>query len=343
VTSMQNPCIVAELSANHGNDINVVKASMLKAIEVGCDAVKIQTYRPDTITLNCSNKYFNLNTGTIWDGMSLYDLYSQAYTPWDWNGELFEFARDNGVCLFSTPFDPTAVDLLEKCGNPIYKIASFEITDTPLISYAASMGKPMIISTGIANETEIHEAVEACHSVGNYDVTLLQCTSQYPAKIEDANLATMVDMQTRFGTKVGLSDHTLGNEVALAATALGASIIEKHFILDKAIGGPDASFSMTPEEFKSMIEGVNKITAAIGEVDYTITDSKLIGRKTSRSLFITRDVKRGELISYDNVRSVRPADGLPPKFLPKVIGMRFNRDVAYGQPLSWDMIDGEGA
>lgn len=338
---MQSPLVIAELSANHGNDIEIAKKSILKAIEVGCDAVKIQTYTPDTITLNCSNEYFNLNTGTIWDGMTLYDLYSQAYTPWEWHKELFAFAESNGACLFSTPFDPTAVDLLEACGNPIYKIASFEITDTPLIAYAAATGKPMIISTGIATEEEIRDAVEACHSVGNYDVTLLKCTSQYPAKIEDANLVTMVDMRERFGTKVGLSDHTMGDVVALAATALGATVIEKHFILDKEIGGPDSSFSMTPDEFETMVTGVKKVAASIGVVDYSLTESKLVGRKTSRSLFVTQNVKAGDVISKNNVRSVRPADGLPPKFLPEVLGKRFSRDVAFGQPLSWDMVGGE--
>ena len=227
----KTPLMVAEISANHGNQIEIVKKSIQKAKEIGCDAVKIQTYTPDTITLDCDNEYFQIDTGTIWDGTTLHKLYQEAYLPWEWHPELFDYARNIGIILFSTPFDFTAVDLLEECGNPIYKIASFEITDVPLIKYAASKGKPMVISTGIGTEEEIREAVEACRVVGNEDICLLKCTSQYPARIEDANLATMVDMKERFGTKVGLSDHTMGDSVALAAAALGAELIEKHFIL----------------------------------------------------------------------------------------------------------------
>ena len=330
--------IVAEISANHGHDINIVKQSILKAKEMGCDAAKIQSYTPDTITLDCDNEYFQIDTGTIWDGTTLYKLYSEAYMPWEWHEELYEYAREIDFTLFSTPFDFTAVDLLEKCGNPVYKIASFEITDIPLIRYAAKCGKPMIISTGIATEEEIRDAVEACHEAGNYDVCLLKCTSEYPAKKEDANLLTMLDMKTRFGCKIGLSDHTTGDEVAVAAAAMGATVIEKHFILDKAIGGPDASFSMTPEEFGLMVERVRLTEKMLGKVTYEITEKKKNSRKYARSLFVSKDVKAGETLTPDNVRSVRPSNGLAPKEYDKVLGKKFAGDVKAGTPLSWELI-----
>ena len=331
--------MIAEISANHGHDIEIVKASLLKAKEVGCDAAKIQTYTPDTITLDCDNEYFQIDTGTIWDGTTLYKLYQDAYMPWEWHEELFEYAESIGLTLLSTPFDRTAVDLLEKCGNPIYKIASFEITDIPLIKYAASMGKPMIISTGIGTEEEIKDAVEACRQAGNEDVTLLKCTSQYPARLEDANLLTMLDMKERFSCKIGLSDHTMGDAVAVAAAAMGATVIEKHFIIDRAIGGPDASFSMTPEEFRGMIDKVRLTEKIRGEITYEITEKKKGSRKYARSLFVAKDVRAGDEITPENVRSVRPSDGLPPKEYEAVRGLRFSRDVAFGTPLAWDMID----
>lgn len=333
-------CIIAEISANHGHDIDVVKKTILKAKEIGCDAVKIQTYTPDTITLDCDNEYFQINNGTIWDGTTLYKLYQEAYLPWDWHSELYEYAKQLQIVLFSTPFDKTAVDLLESCGNPIYKIASFEITDIPLIKYAASKGKPMIISTGIGTMEEIREAVEACRSVGNHDICLLKCTSQYPAKLEDANLATMVDMKSEFNVKVGLSDHTEGTIVALAAAALGAEVIEKHFILDKSIGGPDASFSMEPNEFQAMIEQTRMISKTIGCVDYSISEAKRSSRKYARSLFVVEDVTAGDIISYQNVRSIRPSDGLEPKYYQEIIGATFKTNVKRGTPLEKNMICG---
>ena len=330
--------IVAEISANHGKKIEIVKQSILKAKEIGCDAVKIQTYTPDTITMRCNNKYFQIDTGTIWDGTTLYDLYDDAYLPWEWHQELYEFASENEIILFSTPFDFTAVDLLEECGNPIYKIASFEINDIPLIEYAAKKDKPMIISTGIGTLQEIQEAVEACTRAGNTDVCLLKCTSQYPARIEDANLNTMVDMRERFGCKIGLSDHTIGHDVAVAAAAMGASVIEKHFILDRSIGGPDASFSMEPEEFRVMIEKVRLVESIRGEITYEIDEKKQKSRKYARSLFVVKDFKCGDIVSKENIRSIRPSDGLEPKYYESVLGNMFSRDVEAGTPLSFDML-----
>lgn len=333
------PSIVAEISANHGHDINIVKETIKKAKEIGCDAVKIQTYTPDTITLDCDNEFFQINTGTIWDGTTLHKLYEEAYLPWEWHKELFEYAEGIGITLFSTPFDKTAVNLLEECGNPIYKIASFEITDIPLIKYAASKGKPMIISTGIGTKEEIRDAVDACRAVGNNAICLLKCTSQYPAKLEDANLATMVDMASEFGVKIGLSDHTEGSAVAVAATALGATLIEKHFIIDKSIGGPDASFSMEPDEFKKMIDEIRLIKKTIGNVDYSLSESKISSRKYARSLFVVEDVKAGEVVTEENVRSIRPSDGLAPKYYEEVLGKTFKKDLTKGTPLKIDLLE----
>lgn len=335
---MKKTLIVAEISANHGHDINVCKQTIIKAKEIGCDAVKIQTYTPDTITIDCDNEYFQINNGTIWDGTTLYSLYEDAYLPWEWHKELFEFARENEIILFSTPFDFTAVDLLEECGNPIYKIASFEITDIPLIEYVASKGKPMIISTGIATEEEIGEAVEACRRKGNDDVTLLKCTSQYPAKIEDANLLTMVDMKERFGVSVGLSDHTEGEIVAIAAATMGAEVIEKHFIIDKSIGGPDASFSMEPKEFADMIENIRLVEKAKGKVDYSLSEGKENSRKYARSLFVVENVKAGDIVTEKNIRSIRPSAGMKPINYNNVMGRQFSHDVEKGMPLKEEML-----
>lgn len=331
--------IVAEVSANHGNDINIVKQTILKAKEIGCDAVKLQTYTPDTMTLDCDNEYFQINNGTIWDGTTLYELYKKAYTPWEWHEELFAFAENAGIILFSTPFDKTAVDLLEKCGNPIYKIASFEITDIPLIKYAASKGKPMIISTGIATESEIWDALDACHKAGNHDVTLLKCTSQYPARLEDANLNTMVDMKDRFGVHIGLSDHTEDGIVAISAAALGAEVIEKHFILDRKIGGTDASFSIEPDAFKELIQSVRIVEQVLGSVSYELDEQKCRSRKFARSLFIVKDVKAGETINKENVKSIRPSDGIPPKEFKRVLGRSFKTDLNKGTPLKMEFIE----
>lgn len=331
--------IVAEPSANHGHDVEVVKKSILKAKEIGCDAVKLQTYTPDTITIQCDKEWFQVDNGTIWDGVTLYDLYSEGSLPWEWHRELFSFARENGIVLFSSPFDETAIDLLETCGNPIYKIASFEITDIPLIKRAASTQKPMIISTGIATAEEIKDAVEACRAVGNDDICLLKCTSQYPASIEDANIMTMVDMRERFGTAVGLSDHTLGSIVPVVAVSLGARVVEKHFTLDKTIGGPDASFSMEPDDFKKMIEQIRFAEKAVGAVSYELSEKKQASRKYARSLFVVEDVRKGDLVTKANVRSIRPFAGMKPVEFEKILGRRFTMDVERGTPMSWGLIE----
>lgn len=330
--------IVAELSANHGHKLENALASVHAAKKAGADAIKIQTYTADTITLNCDKPDFQVNFGTLWDGMTLYQLYQQAYTPWEWHKAIFEEAKKVGIDCFSTPFDKSAVDFLEKLHNPIYKIASFEIMDIPLIEYAASKHQPMVISTGIATEQDIEEAVEACHRVGNYDVTLLKCTSAYPAPIEAANLRTMLDMRERFDVKVGLSDHTMGNDVAIAAVALGATMVEKHFIMDRAIGGPDAAFSMQQDEFAAMVQSIRNVEKALGEVDYPTDPTKIKGREFSRSLYVAEDMKAGDIITEQNVRSVRPGYGLAPKFLPEIFGKRVNRVLRKGERMCLEYV-----
>lgn len=335
---MSKTFIVAELSANHGHKLEVALESVRAAKEAGADAVKIQTYTADTITLNCDADDFKVK-GTLWDGRTLYDLYQEAYTPWEWHQAIFDEAKKCGMICFSTPFDKTAVDFLEDLGNPIMKIASFEITDIPLIEYAAKKGKPMVISTGIAMPEDIELAVQTCRKVGNFDVTLLKCTSSYPAPIEDANLMTMVDMKERFGVKVGLSDHTMGYDVAVAAVALGATLIEKHFILDRSIGGPDAAFSMEIGDFAAMVKSIRNVEKAIGEVKYPTESSKIKGREFCRSLYVAEDIKAGEVITEKNVRSMRPGYGLHPKYLPELTGKKVNRDLKKGTRFSIDFVD----
>lgn len=331
--------IIAELSANHNQNIENAKESIRVAKECGADAIKLQTYTPDTMTIDCDNKYFKINHGTLWDGNTLYDLYKTAYTPWEWHKELFDLAKEIGIEIFSTPFDKSAVDLLESLDNPIYKVASFEITDIPLIEYIASKGKPVIISVGIATEEEISDAVEACKKVGNNDITLLQCTSAYPAKKEDANLSNMLELKSKFGVKIGLSDHSMGNEVPLLATAMGAEIIEKHFIIDKKIGGPDAEFSMEKSDLISLVKEIRITEKIIGTPNLGMTENKKNSRVFARSLFIVEDIKKGDLITEKNIRSIRPGDGLPPKYLPKILGKKVNCDLERGTPLKFDYID----
>lgn len=336
---MSKTFIVAELSANHAHNLETALASVRAIAKAGVDAVKIQTYTADTITLDCDKDDFQIHDGGLWDGYKLHTLYQEAYTPWEWHHELFEFARENGIVLFSTPFDNTAVDFLEECGNPIMKIASFEITDVNLIRYAASKGKPMVISTGVATQEDIELAIQACHETGNYDITLLRCVSAYPAPLENVNLRTMQDMKERYGVKVGLSDHTMGSDVAIAAVALGAEMIEKHFILDRSIGGPDAAFSMTVDEFKSMVTSIRNVEKAIGDVVYPTDPSTIKGRQFSRSLYVAEDMKAGDIITEKNVRSVRPGYGLHPKYLKEILGKKVNRDLQKGERFAWEMID----
>lgn len=334
----QKTFIIAELSANHGNKIDVALETIRAAKEAGADAVKIQTYTADTITLDCDNPYFQIQQGTIWDGTTLYQLYQKAAMPWDWHPVLRDEAERLGLVFFSTPFDPTAVDYLEQMGNPIYKIASFEINDIPLIEYAASKGKPMLISTGVATIQEINDAVEACYRMNNQNVTLLKCTSAYPAKIEDANLQTIRDMRSRFGVQVGLSDHTIGSIVAIGAVALGACVVEKHFILDRAIGGPDSSFSMNPSEFKEMVHLIRQLEMSLGRVQYLDDSKQLASCHFKRSLFVAEDIKAGDAFSIQNVRSVRPNVGLAPVEMNNIIGKKACVDISKGTPLQYHLI-----
>lgn len=334
---MNKTFIVAELSANHGHKLEVALESVRAAKRAGADAVKIQTYTADTITLNCDADDFKVK-GTLWDGRTLYDLYQEAYTPWEWHQAIFEEAKKCGLVCFSTPFDKTAVDFLEDLDNPIMKIASFEITDIPLIEYAAKKGKPMVISTGIAMQEDIELAIKTCKDAGNDDITLLKCTSSYPAPIEKANLMTMVDMKQRYGVKVGLSDHTMGYDVAIAAVVLGAALIEKHFILDRSIGGPDAAFSMEKDDFAAMVKSIRNVEKAIGGVDYPTDPFKIEGREFCRSLYVAEDIKAGDIVTNQNVRSVRPGFGMHPRYLSQIIGHRVNCDLQKGDRLSMNVI-----
>ena len=331
--------IVAELSANHNGSKDVALKTIRAAKRAGADAVKFQTYTADTITLDCQNEDFKIKQGTLWDGRYLYDLYQEAYTPWEWHRELYDVAKAEGLICFSSPFDKSAVDFLESLGNPIYKIASFEITDVDLIAYAARKGKPMVISTGIATEEDIRLAVDTCRSAGNNDITLLKCTSSYPAPIEEANLCMIADLANRFKVKVGLSDHTLGSIAGITAVSLGACMIEKHFILDRSIGGPDAFFSMNELEFSQMVKDIRTVESAIGQVNYEPTDKMKAGRAFSRSLYVAENMKKGEVITEINVRSVRQGYGLHPKYLPEILGKKVNRDIEKGTRFTLDYID----
>lgn len=330
--------IIAELSANHNGSIDTAIETIRAAKRSGADAIKLQTYTADTMTIDVKNDHFMISQGTEWDGEYLHDLYKRAYTPWEWHQQLFDIAKEEGLVCFSSPFDKTAVDFLEELDNPIYKVASFEITDIPLISYIASKGKPMIISTGIATEEDIYLALETCKKVGNEQITLLKCTSAYPAAPEDANLLTIPDIKKRFNTTVGLSDHTLGIEAPVVAVSLGAKVIEKHFILDHTVGGPDAHFSLDEVEFKAMVTAVRKAESMLGEVDYAMTEKKKSSRTFSRSLFVCENVKEGDLITMENLRSIRPGIGAHPKHLEEVLGKKFNTSLEKGTPFGLDMV-----
>ncbi len=331
--------IIAELSANHNGSKEIAIETIRAAKRTGADAIKFQTYTADTITLNSKKDDFKLKQGTIWDGMFLHDLYKQAYTPWDWFEDLYKVAREEGLIVFSSPFDKTAVDLLESLDNPIYKIASFEITDIPLIEYCAKTMKPIIISTGIATDEDIELAVKTCRDVGNNDITLLKCTSSYPAPIEEANLVMIKDLKERFNVKSGLSDHTMGIVTPVVAVTLGATVIEKHFILNKEIGGPDASFSLDETEFTQMVSAVRAAEKASGKISYQLTEKMKNGREFSRSLYICKDVKKGELVSEENVRSIRPGFGLHPKYYNDILGKKLLFDLDMGTPLDLNHIE----
>lgn len=333
------PYVIAELSANHNGNIDQAFAIMEAAKAAGADAIKIQTYRPDTITIDHDGPEFTIKGG-LWDGRRLFDLYEWAHTPWDWHAALFEKARALDITLFSSPFDPTAVDLLQELGAPAFKIASFELVDLPLIRKVASMGKPMIMSTGMADQAEIAEALDAARKAGAQDIILLHCVSGYPAPASDYNLATIPDMAARFGVMVGLSDHTLDNTAAITAVGLGAVAIEKHVTLDRTGGGPDDSFSLEPPEFEQLVQGARTAWEACGQVDYGLKSSERGNAQFRRSLYVVADIPAGGVLTPDNIRSIRPGFGLAPKHYDAVLGRRTKVALARGTALSWDMLEG---
>lgn len=335
---LQSPVfVIAELSANHNHNLQAALDTISAARDCGADAVKFQTYTADTITIDSNQEWFKIQKGTLWDGKTLYQLYKEAYTPWEWHPKLFDHAKQCGLIAFSSPFDPTAVDLLEELNVPLYKVASFEITDIPLIEYVAAKKKPVIISTGIATQSEIQEAVDACMRSGNETIVLLKCTSAYPAPFSEVNLHTIPDLRDRFGVIAGLSDHTTGVAVPIGAVALGAKVIEKHIILDRKMGGPDSEFSLEPAEFKEMIDRVREVEAALGSITYDLSPKIQKSREFSRSLFVVEDIKAGELLTKQNIRSIRPGNGLAPKLLPEVLGKTACRDLKRGTPLQIGM------
>ena len=333
--------IIAELSANHMNDFDIAVKTIEAMANAGADAVKFQTFTPDTITIDCDNEHFQIKQGTVWDGQVLHELYEDAYMPWDWQPKLKKIAENLGLIVFSSPFDKTSVDFLEDMDVPAYKIASFEITDIPLIEYVASKGKPIIISTGIASFEDIELAVKTCLDVGNKEIALLKCTSSYPAPLEEINLNTIPDIKEKFNVVVGLSDHTLGGEVSTASIALGSNIIEKHFILDRNMGGPDSEFSMEPDEFKQMVDSIRNVEKALGKVSYELSDKMKANREFSRSLFVVMDMKKDEVITEENVRSIRPGFGLHPKYLKEILGKKVNKDLKKGTPFELKFVKGD--
>ena len=331
--------VIAELSANHNGSLETALETIRAAKRTGANAIKLQTYTADTLTIQSEKDDFIIKSSSIWDGKTFYDLYNSAYTPWEWHEELFNCAKQEGLICFSSPFDKSAVDFLENLNVPAYKIASFEITDIPLIEYVASKGKPVILSTGIATLEDIELALDACKRMGNNNIALLKCTSSYPAPIEEANMAMIPDFKERFNVISGLSDHTLGSTVPIVATTLGARIIEKHFILDRSIGGPDASFSMNEEEFSQMVKAVREAEKAIGQVSYMPTEKQIKGRSFSRSLYVVKDIKKGEVFSEENVRSIRPGFSLAPRHLSALIGKKAIKFFGKGDRLTEDLLN----
>jgi pseudaminic acid synthase len=331
--------IIAELSANHNGSLDTALKTITAMKESGADAIKLQTYTPDTITLDCDSDMFTISQGTLWDKRKFHDLYAEAMTPWEWHPILFDHAKSLGMEAFSSPFDSSAVDFLSELEVPAYKIASFEITDIPLIEYTASKGKPIIISTGIATLSDIEEALDACKRMGNDQITLLKCTSAYPAALEEMNLLTIADMRNRFGVNVGLSDHTMSLSAPVAAVALGARVIEKHFILNRGMGGADSAFSLEPQEFKMMVDAVRDTEKLLGSIRYDLSAKSLKSREFSRSLFVAEDINAGDILTKQNIRSVRPGFGLSPKYLTTMLGKKATRDLKFGDPLK--LSDGE--
>ena len=335
--NLKNCFIVAEISANHGQSFKRAVALIKKAKEAGADAVKFQCYTPDTLTINCNNKYFRIRHPK-WGGQTLYQLYQKAYTPWNWLKELKKIAEDLGLVFFATAFDKTAVDFLEDLDVPIHKIASFELVDLPLIEYIAKTKKPLILSTGMATLKEIEEAVDTAKKAGTKDIILLKCVSSYPARPEEMNLRTIPDMAKRFNLPVGLSDHTIGVATSIAAVCLGAKLVEKHFCLSRKIETPDSFFSLEPKEFKLLVENIRIVEKALGKVHYGLTEEEKRSRVFRRSLFIIKDVKKNEKFTEENIKSIRPSFGLPPKYLYEVIGKKAKENIKKGTPLRWDMI-----
>lgn len=337
---INEPCfIIAELSANHGGDINIAIETIKQAKKIGADAIKLQTFTPDSITLDCKREEFFINHGTQWDGQYLYDLYKETHLPKSWHQELFKVAKEEGIICFSSPFDLTAVEFLETLNTPAYKIASPEIRDIPLIEACAKTGKPIIISTGIATIEDINLAIQTCRNVGNNKIVLLKCTTSYPAPVEDANLKTLNNFAETFDVLPGLSDHTLGVVVPTVSVALGAKVIEKHIILDKKIGGADASFSLDINEFKDMIDSVRDAEKAIGKVSYNIgKKATKLSQLASRSLFIVKPIEAGETLTVGHVRSIRPGNGMHPKYLKEIIGKQVVKSLGFGEPLNWEHI-----
>lgn len=331
-------CIIAEMSANHGQDYERAVDIVHAAKEAGADAIKLQTYTPDTITIDSDRPEFQIGTGTIWQGRKLYDLYAEAYTPWEWQPKLKEVAESIGLDLFSTPFDPTAVDFLEEMGVPCHKVASFEVVDLPLLRKIGATGKPVIMSTGMATLGEIDEAVRTLREAGCTQLALLKCTSAYPAPPEEMNLRTIPHLAEAFNVPAGLSDHTLGIAVPVAAVALGACIVEKHFTLSRDVPGPDSAFSLEPAEFRTMVDAIREAEKALGTVSYDLTEKQKASRVFRRSLYAVRDIAAGETLTKENVRSIRPGYGLAPKHYDEVLGRKAVRDLAKGTPLSWDLL-----
>lgn len=330
--------IIAELSANHNGSIETAVETIRAAKRAGADCIKLQTYTADTITINSDKEDFIIKD-TIWGGRKLYDLYNEAYTPWEWHDRLFKIAEEEGLICFSSPFDKTAVDFLEKLNVPAYKIASFEITDIPLIEYVASKGKPIIISTGIAEFGDINLAVETCRKVGNNQIALLKCTSSYPAPIEEANMCMIKDLADKFQVISGLSDHTLGSTVPIVSTVFGAKIIEKHFILDRNIGGPDSSFSMNEKEFSEMVKSIRDTELAIGSVNYNLTTKQIKGKDFARSLYVVENIKSGEIITKENVKSIRPGFGLHPRYYNYILGKKALFSVEKGTRFDLNIVE----
>lgn len=333
--------IIAEMSANHLHNLDRAKMIIDVAKECGADAIKLQTYRPDTITIDCRGPEFMATPGSPWENMNLFELYKEAYTPWEWHGELMDYAKKVGITCFSSPFDLTAIDFLEELNVPAYKIASFELNDIPLIKKAAMTGKPIIMSTGIADMSDIELALRTCKEAGNDKVILLKCVSEYPTPYEEINLRTLTNMSETFDCVVGVSDHSFGSAVAVAGVALGARVIEKHLTLSRKDGGPDGTFSMEPQEFKNMVTDIRNVEKALGKVTYELTEKQKKSKGRSRSLYVVSDIKKGEIFTPDNMRSIRPGYGLHTKYYKDIIGKRASCDIKKGTAMKWNYVEDE--